>query len=73
MNDNVCMFCKGITSKTTSTIKITDNDGKRAIYLTGHIDCTDEYVKRIREIKDLEKKRLKVVLEEIGMSEYLIE
>lgn len=56
------MVCDALVSD-TQTVRISDNNGKFDI--TGCYSCTDEVYKKIRNLKDIEKKSVDKVLKEI--------
>lgn len=61
----LCMVCKEYNAMEIQTVRISDDKEKYEI--VGHIYCTDELFKKIKAIKDLDKKSVKKVLDEIGL------
>jgi hypothetical protein len=63
MSDHYCEICKQIHNETNHVIKISDD--KESIEIDGHEICINDLYKRLKTIKDLDKKSVKVILKEI--------
>lgn len=67
MSDILCMVCKELNTGDTQTVRLTDNDGKSKIDITGHITCTDIIYNQTQEMKDFKSMRLETVVKKLKL------
>jgi hypothetical protein len=64
MSDHYCEICKQLHNETNHVIKISDD--KESVEIDGHENCVNELYKKLKNIKDLNKKSVKAILKEIN-------
>jgi hypothetical protein len=65
MTERYCEVCKQIFDGNTTTIELSEDNGKNKIFITGHDKCIDELFERMKKVNDLDKKPIKKVLKEV--------
>lgn len=65
MSEVICMVCNELNTGDVQTVRVSDDREK--FDLIGHVKCTDDVYKKIKNVKDIEKKNVSKVLKEIGI------
>lgn len=65
---NVCQICgEYLEMKDTQTIRMWEKNDREYIDVVGHIKCSEEIWKKIKAVKDRDKKSPQKILSEIGL------
>jgi malonyl CoA-acyl carrier protein transacylase len=65
MTERYCQVCKTYYDGNTTTIELSEDNGKNKIFITGHDDCIDTLYEKMKNVKDLDKKPIKKILKEV--------
>jgi hypothetical protein len=65
MTERYCMVCKQVFDGNTTTIELSEDNGKIRTFISGHDECIDELYEKLKKVKDLDKKPIKKILKEV--------
>jgi hypothetical protein len=65
MTERYCQVCQQIFDGNTTTIELSDDNGKNKVQITGHDKCIDDLFNKMKNVKDYQNKAVSKILKEV--------
>lgn len=67
MSNEICSVCGELNAGIVQTVKILDNDNRRSVMISGHVQCTEDVWQKVQEMKDFKNMRLETVVKKLKL------